>query len=288
MQKVALLGLGIMGGGMAGNLLKEGFPLTVYNRTRQKAEPFAVQGAQIAATPAEAAAGADVILAMVGDDDASRSVWLGEDGALASAKSGAVAIECSTLTTDWVRELATAAGEHGCKFLDVPVTGSRAAAADGTLTLLVGGDGETLAAARPVLEAISGTIAHLGSIGAGATYKLINNMMAAVHLTALAEGLTLAEKAGLNLEALVPLINTGAVNSGVVRGKLPRMIEQRYGDLDFALKWLEKDVRYALELGEAEAIRLRTAQAALAVIEAAREKGYGDMDMAAVLEGTRS
>jgi 3-hydroxyisobutyrate dehydrogenase len=287
MQKVALLGLGIMGGGMAANLLKGGFSVNVYNRTRSKAEPLAAQGAQIAETPRQAAQDADVIVAMVGDDEASRSVWLGDDGALAGAKSGAVLVECSTLTTEWVRELATRAADRGCKFLDAPVTGSKAAAANGKLTLLVGGDAATIEAVRPVLEAISSRIAHLGPNGAGATYKLINNMMAAVQIAALSEGLALAERAGLNIEQLVPLINEGAINSGVVKGKLPRILEHRYDDADFALKWMQKDVRYALELGEAFEMSLKTAQAALEVIQAARDKGYGDMDFAATAEGVR-
>ena len=287
MQKVALLGLGIMGGGMAGNLLKHGYSLNVYNRTRAKAETFAAQGAKVVDTPAEAADGADVILAMVGDDDASRAVWLGEDGALEGAKPGAVLVECSTLTPDWVKTLAAKAAEQGCKFLDSPVTGSRAAAENGQLVLLVGGEADVLESVRPVLEAISSTIAHLGPVGAGATYKLINNMMAAVHLAALAEGLALAEQAGLDLQQLVPLINNGAVNSNMVKGKLPRMIERRYDDPDFILKWMQKDVRYALQLGEQRGFTLKTVQAAAEVLKAAGDKGYGEKDMAVVVEGTR-
>lgn len=287
MQQVALLGLGIMGSGMAGNLLRKGFPLMVYNRTREKADPFVAQGARVADTPAEAAEGADVILSMVGDDEASRAVWLGENGALSRVKSGAVAVECSTLTLDWVRELAQTAAARGCKFLDAPVTGSKAAAAEGKLVLLVGGDASTFQDVRPALEAVSSTIAHLGPVGAGATYKLINNMIAAVQVAALAEGLALADAAGLNLEALAPLINNGAINSNIVRGKLPRMLEHRYDDPDFALKWLQKDVGYALKLGEAFGAPLETVHAALKVISAARDKGLGEMDMAAVAEGAR-
>jgi 3-hydroxyisobutyrate dehydrogenase len=287
MQKVALLGLGIMGGGMAANLLKGGFALSVYNRTRERAEPFAAQGAQIADTPRQAAQDADVILAMVGDDDASRAVWLGDDGALANVKTGATLIECSTLTPEWVRELAMQAAAKGCKFLDAPVTGSKAAAANGQLTLLVGGDAETLEAVLPVLEAISSRIAHIGPTGAGATYKLINNMMAAVHVAALGEGLALAERAGLNIEALMPLINDSAINSLVVKGKLPRMVAHNYDDTDFALKWMHKDVRYALGLGSTFDVPLKTAQAAFDVIQAAREKGFDDMDFAATAEGVR-
>ena len=287
MQKVALLGLGIMGSGMASNLLKSGFALTVYNRTRERAEPFAAQGATVADTPRQAAQGADVVIAMVGDDDASRAVWLGDDGALAGVKAGATLIECSTLTPEWVRELAMQAVAKGCKFLDSPVTGSKAAAANGQLTLLVGGDAETLEAVRPVLEAVSSRIAHIGPTGAGATYKLINNMMAAVHIAALGEGLALAERAGLDIEALVPIINDSAINSLVVKGKLPRMVAHNYDDTDFALKWMHKDVRYALGLGSTFDVPLKTVQAAFDVIQAAREKGYDDMDFAATAEGVR-
>lgn len=288
MQKVGLLGLGIMGGGIAQNVLSHGFPLTVYNRTRAKAEPFAAAGAQIADTPAQAAQDADVIIAMVGDDAASRDVWLGDDGALATAKAGAVIVECSTLTPEWVRELADAAEARGLKFLDAPVSGSKDAAANGQLVLFVGGDAETLELVRPVLEAFSRSIAPLGPIGAGATYKLINNMMAAVHVAALAEGLALAERAGLNMEQLVPLLNNGAVNSTIVRGKLPRMVEHRYDNTDFALKWMQKDVRYALALGDAFGLDLKTVQAADDVLRAAGDKGFGEMDVAAAAEGVRS
>src|SRR6266508_2922425 len=139
MNKVAFLGLGIMGGGMAQNLLKAGFPLTVYNRTRAKADPLAALGARVAGTPREAAANADIVIAMVGDDMASRAVWLGADGALAGARAGAVLVECSTLSLEWVRELAGLASERKLDFLDSPVTGSKDAAAAGELKLMVGG-----------------------------------------------------------------------------------------------------------------------------------------------------
>lgn len=287
MTRVALLGLGIMGGGMAANLLKQGFALTVYNRTREKAEPLAQLGAQIADTPREAAQDADVIVSMVGDDAASRAVWQGEDGALTGLKSGAVLVECSTLTPEWIVELAGLASQAGGKFLDAPVLGSKGSAANGELTLLVGGDAETLESVRPVLEAISSRIAHLGVVGSGATYKLINNMMAAVHIAALAEGLALAERAGLDIEKIAPLITTGAVNSNIVKGKLPRMMEHRYEDTEFALKWMQKDVRYALELGAGFDASLKTVQAALEVVQSALDKGYGEADFAATVEGVR-
>jgi 3-hydroxyisobutyrate dehydrogenase len=141
-----------MGNGMAQNLLKAGFPLAVYNRTRAKAEPLAERDARVAATPREAAEGADILLAMVGDDVASRAVWLGDDGALAAARRGAVLVECSTLSPEWVRELAGLAAERGLAFLDAPVTGSKDAAEAGALKLMVGGDAAAIEQARPGLS----------------------------------------------------------------------------------------------------------------------------------------
>ena len=194
MQRVAILGLGIMGGGMAANWLAKGFEVAVWNRTAAKAQTLAGKGAKVAATPREAATGADFIFAMVADDAASRSVWLGADGALAGAKGGAIGVESSTLTPDWVRELAHEAQARGVGFLDAPVGGSRPAAASGELRFFVGGDPQTYEAARPALAAVGNKMDLLGPVGAGATWKLINNQLAAGQIAALAEALAVAKK----------------------------------------------------------------------------------------------
>ncbi|MFN8372915.1 MAG: NAD(P)-dependent oxidoreductase [Anaerolineae bacterium] len=284
MQRVAMLGLGIMGSGMADNFLAKGFPLTVYNRTRGKAEPFAAKGARVADTPRQAAEDADIIFAMIGDDEASRELWLGENGALAGAKPGTVLVECSTLTPDWVRELAQQAQAQGCEMLDAPVTGSKAAAANAQLVLFVGGDAATIEKVRPALEAISRKISHLGPIGAGATWKLINNMMTAVHLAALAEGVRLAEKAGLDMEQVRELILNSPSNSPVVNMKLPRLLERRFDNTDFSLRWMHKDIRYALALAEQFRVDVKTVVAAQRAYEQAAEKGLDDMDFSSVIE----
>lgn len=287
MQKVTLLGLGIMGQGLAGNLLSNGFELTVWNRTAAKAEGLTARGAKLADTPRQAAAGADVVIAAVGDDAASRAVWLGADGALAGAASGAVLVECSTLSPGWVRELAGLAAERGCDFLDAPMAGSKDAAANAQIALLVGGQAAALERARPVLEAISRRVEHLGPSGAGATWKLIYNMMIAAQVAALSEGLALAEAAGLDMEQVVSLILNGATSSRIVQAKLPRMVERRYDDTEFALKWMQKDARYAVELAQAVGVPLQTAAAAVQVMQMARDKGLDDKDFAAVIEGVR-
>src|ERR1039458_1433459 len=200
-QSVGLLGLGTMGAGMAANLLKAGFPLAVYNRSRAKAEAFAAQGARLAETPADAARGANVVLSMLADDAASRAVWLGTDGAsgaLAAAANGAVLVESSTVTPAWIAELAEAARARGLTLLDAPVTGSRAQAAAGQLSFLVGGPREALEAVRPVLETMSKEIVPLGPVGSGAKLKLINNFLCGVQIASLAEGMVWLERSGLD------------------------------------------------------------------------------------------
>jgi 3-hydroxyisobutyrate dehydrogenase len=287
MQTVALLGLGTMGGGMAQNLLKAGFPLAVYNRTAAKAEPLAAQGARVAETPRDAGQGADVVIAMVGDDVASRAVWLGDDGALAGAREGALLIECSTLSLAWVRELAGLASGRGLAFLDAPVTGSKDAAAAGELRLLVGGDPALIERARPILEAISQRIIHLGPTGAGTTMKLVNNLMVGVQAAALAEGLELAERAGLDLEQVVPLLINGAPGSPIVKGKAARMAARDYDDTQFALQWMHKDATYALRAADEYGVPMPTVAAAREVYQLAKALGYGDADFAAVVEAIR-
>ncbi|HVU13184.1 MAG TPA: NAD(P)-dependent oxidoreductase [Phototrophicaceae bacterium] len=288
MQRIALLGLGIMGSGMASNWLRKGFPLTVYNRTRSKAEPFAAKDARIADTPREAAQDADIIVAMVTDDDASREVWLGENGALANAKAGAIIVESSTISPDWTRELANRVEAQGCFYLDVPVTGSKAAASDGNLVLFVGGEASTLEQARPALEAISRQINHVGEIGMGATWKLINNMQLAVQIVAVSEALALAEKAGFNLQQASQLIVNSAASSPFVQGKMPRLIQHDFGDTEFSLSNMLKDTRYALKVGEQLGVPLGAVEAASEVFRRASEQGHGDEDVAAVIAGVNA
>jgi 3-hydroxyisobutyrate dehydrogenase len=283
MQRVAILGLGIMGSGMAANWLAKGFAVSVWNRTRAKAEPLAGKGGKIAATPREAATGADFIFAMVADDDASRSVWLGADGALAGAKKGAIGVESSTLTPDWIRELAGQAQAKGVGFLDAPVGGSRPAAASGDLRFFVGGDPQTYEAARPALAAVGSKMDLLGPVGAGATWKLINNQLAAGQIAALAEALAVAKKAGFKNEQISELILGGAPASPIVKLKLPRMLAQDFEPTDFALNLMLKDARYATALAEALGAPAGMIASAAKAFARADAKGLGDKDIAAVI-----
>jgi 3-hydroxyisobutyrate dehydrogenase len=276
-----------MGRGMARNLLKAGFPLSVYNRTRAKAEPLAALGASVAASAREAAAHADVVIAMVGDDAASQAVWLGADGALAVAQAGAVLVECSTLSLGWVRELAERSAALGIDFLDSPVTGSKEAAEAGELKLMVGGQADALERARPALEAISTQIVHFGPSGAGALIKLINNLMGATQVAVLAEGLNLAERGGLNLEQVVAFLGSAAPGSPLVKTKAMRVARREYADTQFALRWMHKDVTYALRAADEFGAPMPTLAAARELYRMARNLGLDEQDFAAVAEALR-
>jgi len=282
MQRVALLGLGTMGAGMAANWLAKGFGLTVWNRTRARTQALADKGARVATTPREAAEGADCVFAMVADDAASRAVWLGDDGALAGAKTGAVVVESSTLTPDWVRELAGRARAKGCAFLDAPVGGSRQAAASGELRLFVGGDAATLDKARPALIAIGSKIDLLGPAGAGATWKLINNQLIAAQVAALGEALDVARKAGFRPVQISSLILNGAALSPIVKMKLPSMLNGDYDEPDFALSLMLKDARYAAALAQSLGAPADLVSSAVKAFARAEAKGLGAKDIAAV------
>ena len=282
MQRVALLGLGTMGAGMAANWLAKGFGLTVWNRTRARTQALADKGARVATTPREAAEGADCVFAMVADDAASRAVWLGDDGALAGAKTGAVVVESSTLTPDWVRELAGHARAKGCAFLDAPVGGSRQAAASGELRLFVGGDAATLDKARPALIAIGSKIDLLGPAGAGATWKLINNQLIAAQVAALGEALDVARKSGFRPVQISSLILNGAAASPIVKMKLPSMLNGDYDEPDFALSLMLKDARYAAALAQSLGAPADLVSSAVKAFARAEAKGLGAKDIAAV------
>jgi 3-hydroxyisobutyrate dehydrogenase len=289
-QSVGLLGLGTMGAGMAANLLKAGFSLAVYNRSRAKAEAFAAQGARVAETPADAARGANVVLSMLADDAASRAVWLGTDGAsgaLAAAADGAVLVESSTVTPAWIAELAEAARARGLTLLDAPVTGSRAQAAAGQLSFLVGGPREALEAVRPVLEAMSKEIVPLGPVGSGAKLKLINNFLCGVQIASLAEGMVWLERSGLDREQALEFLKSGAGGSPVLASLSARMASRDY-TVNFLLKLMSKDLRYAGEAAAESGVELTTAANARRLFEQAVALGYGDKDMSAVVEQLRA
>jgi 3-hydroxyisobutyrate dehydrogenase len=286
-ETVAILGLGTMGGGMAANLLKAGFSLTVYNRTTAKAQTLVDAGARLASTPAEAAKGVSIIISMLADDAASRAVWLGKDGALAAADKGAILIESSTVSPAWIAELAGHAAQRGLELLDAPVTGSRMQAASAQLSFLVGGSDRALEAATRVLEAMSKEIVHLGPVGSGAKLKLINNFLCGVQIASLAEGLTWIERSGLDREKALSFLKTGAGGSPLIGAISERMVNHNY-TVNFLLKLMTKDLQYAQNEAAHCNVDLTTAEVARELFEVAIAKGFGDADMSSVIEPLRN
>jgi 3-hydroxyisobutyrate dehydrogenase len=285
--RVALLGLGLMGSGMARRLLGAGFELAVYNRTSSKATGLVADGARLATTPRDAASDADIVISMLADDSVSRALWLGDDGALVGLHAGAIIVESSTVSPAWISELADAAQQHGVDVLDAPVTGSKSHAAAGELTFLVGGSDTALARARPVLAVMSKSIVHVGPIGSGATLKLINNFMCGVQAASLAEALVWVERSELNPETAVQVLSNGAPGSPLVKGVAARMMARDYTP-NFHLSLMRKDLAYAREEASRSGVTLSSAQTALETFTRAMEAGEGLADFSAVIEPLRS
>ncbi|WP_041802861.1 NAD(P)-dependent oxidoreductase [Rhodopseudomonas palustris] len=250
MPQVAVIGLGRMGQGMAGRYLDAGFSVALWNRSKAKANELIARGARLAASPAEAAQGADAIVTMVADDAASTTVWLGADGAARTAKPGAVAIECSTVSYQHALDLGRELRGRGLVYIDCPVTGLPDAAASGKLTLLVGAEPADLERARPFLAPLGETIRHFGPVGAGTVYKLINNLMGAIQIAGLAEGLAIAEQAGLDMKLVLDSIKSGVTASPQVIKHAPRMVARDFSNATFTAALRHKDAAYAVVLAE--------------------------------------
>jgi 3-hydroxyisobutyrate dehydrogenase len=220
---------------------------------------------------------------MVADDVASRSVWLGDNGALASASPSTLLLECSTLTVPWIKDLASAAATRGCDFLDAPVTGSKSHAAAGDLLFLVGGSEKALATAMPVLSVLGRDTIHFGPTGSGAIMKLINNFMAGVQAASLAEATAFIHAGGLDLEKALGVLTSGAPGSPMIKLMSTRA---NSGDFtpNFLLRLMAKDLAYACEEGTRHGVNLQTAKAAHSVFQNAVTAGYGEQDLSAVIE----
>src|SRR5216684_1522579 len=239
MAHVAFIGLGRMGHGMAGRYLDSGFTVAVWNRSKSKADDLIARGARWAHSPADAADGA-----------ASRAVWLGNDGAAMTANTGTLAIECSTVSYRHALDLARELRERGLIYIDSPVTGLPDAAASGKLTLLVGAEPADLERARPYLVPLSTTIRHFGAVGTGTVYKLINNLMGAIQIAGIAEGLAIAEQAGLDMKLVLEAVETGVAASPQVIRHSRRMAARNFSGATFTAALRYKDAAYAVALAE--------------------------------------
>jgi 3-hydroxyisobutyrate dehydrogenase/2-hydroxy-3-oxopropionate reductase len=283
MTTVAVVGIGRMGSAMARCLARAGLPLVVHNRTRDRAEALAAElGARVASTPAEAASGADVVLTMLADDAAVRSVYDGADGLLAGAGRGTVLADLSTLTPDTLRAFESAARSAGVGLLDAPVSGSVTTAESGQLTLMVGGATEDLARARPALEPLAKAIVHVGPLGSGAAMKLAVNTVIFGLNEALAEGLVLAEAAGIDRSVAYGVIAESAVGAPYVGYKRAAFLEPDSTPTAFALELAEKDLRLIETLAASLGVPMPQARTNLKVVRAASDALGNGADFASV------
>ncbi|TWC06952.1 3-hydroxyisobutyrate dehydrogenase-like beta-hydroxyacid dehydrogenase [Bradyrhizobium macuxiense] len=270
MPRVAFIGLGRMGHGMAGRYLDAGFTVAVWNRSKAKAEDLIARGAIWATSPEDAAIDADAVVTMVADDAASRDVWLTKDGAAATMKAGTLAIECSTVSYQHTLDMARELQSRGLIYIDCPVTGLPEAAAAGKLTLLVGADPADLERAQPFLTPISSTIRHFGAVGTGTVFKLINNLIGAVQIASLAEGVAIAEQAGLDMQLVAEALGTGAIASPQVIRHSRRMIDRNFSGASFTAALRHKDAEYAVRLAETLLPGVPVSRAALAAYDKAK------------------
>ncbi|MBJ7535261.1 NAD(P)-dependent oxidoreductase [Rhodomicrobium vannielii ATCC 17100] len=247
MSKVAFVGLGVMGYPMAGHIAKRGHDVTVFNRTAAKAAKWVAEfGGQHAPTPAEAAKDADFVFSCVGNDNDLREVTTAPDGAFDALKPGAIFIDNTTDSADVARELYAAAKAHGAHFLDAPVSGGQAGAENGTLTVMVGGDADAFASAEPVIASFARAVKHMGPAGAGQLTKMVNQLCIAGVVQGLAEGIHFAQKAGLDVAAVIDTISKGAAQSWQMENRSKTMDAGQF-DFGFAVDWMRKDLAICLD-----------------------------------------
>jgi 3-hydroxyisobutyrate dehydrogenase len=280
-MKVAFIGLGTMGIGMSLNILKAGHEVTVHNRTRQKEEAVAKEGAKRADSPRQAAEGAEIIITMVSDTPDVEAVILGEDGVIHGAPQGAIVIDMSTISPAATRQMAAELGKKGVKMLDAPVSGGPEGAQNGTLAIMVGGDPADFEKASPILEIMGKTVTHVGSIGAGQITKAINQILISGTYLTVAEGLTLGMKAGLDMEKVIQAISGGAASSWVLHNRGINVVNNTY-PLGFRVRLHHKDLKIALDTARELEVTLPATALVAQIENGLIARGYGDDDVSAI------
>lgn len=276
---LGFIGLGIMGLPMAGNLRKAGYPLTVYNRTRAKAEELARQGATVADSPAAVGRRAEIVFLCVGDTEAVVEVC---GSLLQGIAPGSVVVDCSTISPDTSRKLAEQFRERGAQFLDAPCTGSKSGATTATLTFMVGGEKTAFERVRPYLAAMGNKIFHVGGNGAGLQVKLTQNLIGALTVQAMAEGFVLARKAGLSPSLVLEVLQASVARNPLIEAKLPLVLERRF-DPHFSLKWMHKDMTLMLESARRLGVPLPATALVHELFEAGLAMGFGEQDFVSAI-----
>lgn len=286
MKKYGFLGLGIMGQPMAGNLLKAGFKVTVWNRTANKCDALIKKGALHRETPAQVVASSDITFAMVSDPAAAKELCFGKQGVLEGIGQDKGYIDVSTVDPQTSIEVSNAIAERGGRYLEAPVSGSKKPAEDGALVFLCAGDNSLYEEAIPAFEFMGKKSFYLGETGYGARMKLVINMIMGTVMAGFAEGISLGEKAGLKVNDILDVLDQGAIANPMFRLKGPMMLENSFSAA-FPLKHMQKDMRLALHMGDEESQALYTAGAANFSYIKAISKGYDDEDFSAVLKAIR-
>jgi 3-hydroxyisobutyrate dehydrogenase len=285
-MKVAFIGLGTMGIPMSLNILNAGFDLTVHNRTRDKEKIPAKEGAQRAASPREAAVGAEVIITCVSDTPDVEEVIMGENGVIHGAQAGSIVVDMSTISPSTTRRIAQDLGKNGIKMIDAPVSGGSEGAQKGTLSIMVGGEAEDLEKIDPVLKAMGKTITHVGPVGAGQLTKAINQIIVGGTYWSVAEGVTLGIKAGLDMDKVLQAVGSGAAQSWTLTNRSGNMIKNSY-PLGFKVKLHRKDLNIALEIARELGVTLPLAAYVEQVETGLIARGHEDEDMSALVRSIR-
>jgi len=282
-RKVGFIGLGAMGGGMVARLLEAGQHVTVYNRTRSRGAELAERGAVLADTPAEAAAGAEVVFLSLATSDVVESLLFGENGAVEGLPKGAIVADMSTVAPDFARDLAARLATTAHRALDACVLGNAQHAKDGELRFMIGGTEEDAAALTPVIEPLAKEVVHLGPSGMGATAKLALNLLMGVQMQALTEAIVFGERAGLNRGVLIKLIAASGYSSPMVKFKSGVMARRAFEKPDFRLKLMRKDLGLVLAECQRLGVPMPTTSASYDYLTSALNKGLGEHDCAALL-----
>jgi 2-hydroxy-3-oxopropionate reductase len=278
---IGFIGLGLMGKPMAGNLLKAGFPVVVWNRTKSRADELVSAGARFGANPRDTASQADVLITIVSDPPAIEDILWGAGKALDGLRRGSTLIDSSTISPDLARRVATACAEKGVDYLDAPVTGGDWGAKKGELVFMIGGKPEVFERVKPVFEALGKKFFLLGPNGSGQTVKLAMNLILALEVEALAEALALATRGGVAGEKLVEVMQSSMARAGVLDVKAPSILKNEF-PASFPLRLMHKDMRLALELAAKQSVTLPAAAAAYATYSAVKDASNDDPDYAAV------
>ncbi len=283
MKKIGFIGLGTMGLPMATNLINKGFEVTVYNRTASKCQPLIDQGATIALTPREATNGTDVVITMVSNDDSIRSIYYGEEGILDAVRSGTTVIDCSTISPELVKQLATEVNKRGAHFLDAPVTGSSPAAIDGTLVFMVGGSADIITNQSVIFDTLGKRVLHMGPNGSGAVAKLAHNTMVGINNLALVEGFSIASKSGIPADTFLELVQLGSAGSKAADLKGRKIIDHDFTN-QFSLQLMLKDLKLASSLTDSIGVPTPMLNLAKSLFQTGQSEGFGEEDLSAVVK----